>query len=97
MFLKCDLNTYDFKDLNMQFDVILVEPPLEEYQQTIGYSAKLWNWNQVVFLYHWLIVKYQLKMKNSIIQFNMLIAKLFYHIYLISIINNVILLKTTLM
>lgn len=96
MFLKCDLNTYDFKDLNMQFDVILVEPPLEEYQQTSGSSAKLWNWNQVVFLYHWLIVKYQSNMKNSTIQFNVLFAKLFHTIYLLNIINNVILLKTTL-
>lgn len=50
MFLQCDLHTYDLKDLNFQFDVILVEPPLEEYQQTLGSSTKLWNWNQVLFL-----------------------------------------------
>lgn len=32
MFLKYNLSTYNLKNLNVEFDVILVEPPLEEYQ-----------------------------------------------------------------
>jgi len=48
MFLKCDLSTYNLKSLNLKFDVILVEPPLEEYQRTLGVTnTKLWNWKQV--------------------------------------------------
>lgn len=51
MFLKCDLTSFDLKSLNIKFDVILVEPPLEEYQRTLGViNTKLWNWNQVIFL-----------------------------------------------
>jgi mRNA (2'-O-methyladenosine-N6-)-methyltransferase len=51
MFLKCDLSTYNLKSLNIKFDVILVEPPLEEYQRTFGVTnTKLWNWKQVSFL-----------------------------------------------
>lgn len=41
----------------MEFDVILVEPPLEEYRQTLGVTnKKLWNWEKVSFLS--LIIKY---------------------------------------
>ncbi|KAJ8944449.1 hypothetical protein NQ318_002146 [Aromia moschata] len=36
MYLKCDLATYDLKTINCKFDVILIEPPLEEYQRTMG-------------------------------------------------------------
>lgn len=51
MFLKCDLGTYNLKSLNIKFDVILVEPPLEEYQRTLGVTnIKLWNWKQVNIL-----------------------------------------------
>ncbi|CAH1400440.1 unnamed protein product [Nezara viridula] len=51
MFLKCDLETFNIKDLNNKFDVILVEPPLEEYQRTMGVTnIKLWSWDQVMQL-----------------------------------------------
>ncbi|KAF0771529.1 N6-adenosine-methyltransferase non-catalytic subunit [Aphis craccivora] len=51
MFLKCDLSTYNLKSLNIKFDVILIEPPLEEYQRTLGVTnTKLWNWNQIMDL-----------------------------------------------
>ncbi|XP_025208649.1 N6-adenosine-methyltransferase non-catalytic subunit-like [Melanaphis sacchari] len=51
MFLKCNLSTFNLKNLNVEFDVILVEPPLEEYQQTLGITKKdLWNWKQVMDL-----------------------------------------------
>jgi len=68
MFLKCDLSTYNLKSLNIKFDVILVEPPLEEYQRTLGVTnTKLWNWKQVCLLLpindigFGLVVKYLLK------------------------------------
>lgn len=48
MYLKTDLLTYSLKDLNCKFDVILIEPPLEEYQRTCGATnVQLWNWDQV--------------------------------------------------
>ncbi|BES91745.1 MT-A70 [Nesidiocoris tenuis] len=51
MFLKCDLEAYNLKDLNFKFDVILIEPPLEEYQRTVGVTnVKLWSWEQVMDL-----------------------------------------------
>lgn len=48
MFLKCDLQNFNFKDLNNKFDVILVEPPLEEYQRTMGVTnTQFWSWEKV--------------------------------------------------
>ena len=46
--MNCDLDAYDLRDLDSQFDVILIEPPLEEYQRTQGVSYdKYWNWDEV--------------------------------------------------
>ncbi|KAK7111715.1 N(6)-adenosine-methyltransferase non-catalytic subunit METTL14-like [Littorina saxatilis] len=48
MYLKCDLETYDLRDIPVKFDVILVEPPLEEYQRTQGaVFDKYWDWNEI--------------------------------------------------
>jgi mRNA m6A methyltransferase non-catalytic subunit len=48
MYLKCDLHSYDIKNLKNKFDVILVEPPLEEYQRTMGVTnMEFWGWEQV--------------------------------------------------
>ena len=48
MYLKCDLETYDLRDVNCKFDVILVEPPLEEYQRSVGLNReKYWSWDEV--------------------------------------------------
>ena len=30
---RCDLETFDLKQLNCKFDTILIEPPLEEYSR----------------------------------------------------------------
>lgn len=52
MYLKTDLLSYNLKELNGKFDVILIEPPLEEYQRTCGATnVQLWNWDQVSFNY----------------------------------------------
>jgi hypothetical protein len=37
MYLKCDLETFDLKSLDHKFDVILIEPPLEEYARLVYY------------------------------------------------------------
>ncbi|GAB6028497.1 N6-adenosine-methyltransferase subunit mettl14 [Chamberlinius hualienensis] len=51
MYLQCDLDTFDFRELNSKFDVILVEPPLEEYQRTAGVTnMKCWTWDQIMKL-----------------------------------------------
>ncbi|KAJ8977391.1 hypothetical protein NQ317_013295 [Molorchus minor] len=51
MYLKCDLPTYDLKNLNCKFDVILIEPPLEEYQRTMGATnMQFWSWDQIMNL-----------------------------------------------
>lgn len=48
MYLQCDLETYDLRDMQAKFDVILVEPPLEEYQRTQGASFdKYWDWDEI--------------------------------------------------
>lgn len=51
MFLKCDLETFDLKSLKHQFDVILIEPPLEEYARTCGVTnVKFWDWDKIMAL-----------------------------------------------
>ncbi|CAG2066623.1 unnamed protein product [Timema podura] len=51
MYLKTNLQTFDIKELNGKFDVILVEPPLEEYQRTMGVTnMKFWSWDQIMQL-----------------------------------------------
>ncbi|KAG1668004.1 N6-adenosine-methyltransferase non-catalytic subunit [Nymphon striatum] len=51
MYLKCDLMNYNLKDLNCKFDVILIEPPLEEYQRTAGVTnMNFWSWNDIMNL-----------------------------------------------
>lgn len=51
MYLKCDLETFDFRELHCKFDVILVEAPLEEYQRTYGMTnMKFWTWEEIMKL-----------------------------------------------
>lgn len=51
MYLKCDLETFDFRTVKSKFDVILVEPPLEEYQRTCGLAhTKFWSWEEIMRL-----------------------------------------------
>lgn len=51
MYLKCDLATYDLKTINSKFDVILIEPPLEEYQRTMGATnMQFWSWDHIMNL-----------------------------------------------
>lgn len=52
MYLKCDLEAFDFRSLKCKFDAILVEPPLEEYQRTCGVSShtKFWSWEEIMKL-----------------------------------------------
>jgi len=51
MYLKCDLESYDLKQLNCKFDTILIEPPLEEYSRTYGVTnTKFWDWDKIMAL-----------------------------------------------
>lgn len=51
MYLKSDLETFDLKGLNMKFDVILIEPPLEEYARSYGVTnVKFWDWEKIMAL-----------------------------------------------
>ena len=51
MYLKCDLMQYNLRDLNAKFDVILIEPPLEEYQRSCGVtSSRFWAWEEIMKL-----------------------------------------------
>uniref|UniRef100_A0A0K8VGY8 Methyltransferase-like protein 14 n=1 Tax=Bactrocera latifrons TaxID=174628 RepID=A0A0K8VGY8_BACLA len=55
MYLKADLKTLDLKTLGTKFDVILIEPPLEEYARaapsvaTVGGAPRVfWNWEEIL-------------------------------------------------
>ncbi|KAH8269742.1 hypothetical protein KR018_008666 [Drosophila ironensis] len=57
MYLKTDLKTLDVKTLGTKFDVILIEPPLEEYARaapavaTVGGAPRVfWNWDEILNL-----------------------------------------------
>ncbi|EDW28832.1 GL18735 [Drosophila persimilis] len=57
MYLKADLKTLDVKSLGAKFDVILIEPPLEEYARaapavaTVGGAPRVfWNWDEILNL-----------------------------------------------
>jgi hypothetical protein len=48
MYLKSDLKTFNLKDIGCKFDVILIEPPLEEYQRSLGVTnVDFLSWDQV--------------------------------------------------
>ena len=53
MHLKCDLETFDFSTLGSSFDVILVDPPLEEYQRRVSgmsFKQRPWSMTEVMEL-----------------------------------------------
>jgi mRNA (2'-O-methyladenosine-N6-)-methyltransferase len=53
MYLKCDLSSFDLTSLGVKFDVIMIEPPLEEYQRKtsgITYTWKPWDFEEIMNL-----------------------------------------------
>lgn len=56
MYLKTDVKSFDFKKLETKFDVILIEPPLEEYTRGAASVATIpggaprvfWNWDDIL-------------------------------------------------
>ncbi|KAL4240159.1 N6-adenosine-methyltransferase subunit mettl14 [Mactra antiquata] len=47
-YMKCDLESFELSELGCQFDVILLEPPLQEYQRTQGaVFDKYWDWDEI--------------------------------------------------
>ncbi|XP_011369084.1 N6-adenosine-methyltransferase non-catalytic subunit [Pteropus vampyrus] len=49
MYLQADIEAFDIRELTPKFDVILLEPPLEEYYRETGITAneKCWTWDDV--------------------------------------------------
>ncbi|RXN04822.1 N6-adenosine-methyltransferase subunit METTL14 [Labeo rohita] len=52
MYLQADPDTFDLRDLKCKFDVILIEPPLEEYYRESGIIAneRFWTWDDIMKL-----------------------------------------------
>ncbi|KAJ8247410.1 hypothetical protein GJAV_G00246080 [Gymnothorax javanicus] len=52
MYLQADLESFDLRELKCKFDVILLEPPLEEYYRESGIIAneKFWTWDDIMKL-----------------------------------------------
>uniref|UniRef100_A0A336MRK6 N(6)-adenosine-methyltransferase non-catalytic subunit METTL14 n=3 Tax=Culicoides sonorensis TaxID=179676 RepID=A0A336MRK6_CULSO len=54
MYLKTDLKTFDLTSLGTKFDVILIEPPLEEYFRgavvASGAPKNFWSWDEILAL-----------------------------------------------
>lgn len=48
-YLQADLENFDLQDLKCKFDVILLEPPLEEYyrESGISHTERFWTWDDV--------------------------------------------------
>lgn len=48
-YLQADPENFDLRDLKCKFDVILLEPPLEEYYRESGIiaSERFWTWDDV--------------------------------------------------
>ncbi|KAG7256395.1 hypothetical protein CRUP_016921 [Coryphaenoides rupestris] len=49
MYLQADPEHFDLRDLKCKFDVILLEPPLEEYyrESGISHTERFWTWDDV--------------------------------------------------
>uniref|UniRef100_A0AAY5KBG2 N(6)-adenosine-methyltransferase non-catalytic subunit METTL14 n=1 Tax=Esox lucius TaxID=8010 RepID=A0AAY5KBG2_ESOLU len=52
MYLQADPEHFDLRDLKCKFDVILLEPPLEEYyrESGISHTERFWNWDDIMKL-----------------------------------------------
>lgn len=54
MYLKTDLKTFDLTSMGTKFDVILIEPPLEEYFRgavvASGAPKNFWSWDEILAL-----------------------------------------------
>lgn len=48
-YLQADPEHFDLQDLKCKFDVILLEPPLEEYyrESGISHTERFWTWDDV--------------------------------------------------
>uniref|UniRef100_A0A3B3HSC7 N(6)-adenosine-methyltransferase non-catalytic subunit METTL14 n=1 Tax=Oryzias latipes TaxID=8090 RepID=A0A3B3HSC7_ORYLA len=52
MYLQADPEHFDLRELKSQFDVILLEPPLEEYyrESGISHTERFWTWDDIMRL-----------------------------------------------
>lgn len=53
-YLQADPEHFDLRDLKCEFDVILLEPPLEEYyrESGISHTERFWTWDDVCMRIH---------------------------------------------
>lgn len=53
-YLQADPEHFDLRDLKCEFDVILLEPPLEEYyrESGISHTERFWTWDDVCMRVH---------------------------------------------
>ncbi|XP_073232777.1 N(6)-adenosine-methyltransferase non-catalytic subunit METTL14-like [Porites lutea] len=53
MYLDCDLHLFDLDELECKFDVVYIDPPLEEYQRRASgttFNWKPWTWDEIMKL-----------------------------------------------
>ncbi|PIK49806.1 putative methyltransferase-like protein 14-like [Apostichopus japonicus] len=52
MYLKCDFDNFDLAELSTEFDVIYIDPPLEEFRHRPGVVAnqRFWSWEEIMRL-----------------------------------------------
>uniref|UniRef100_A0A3B3YSR7 N(6)-adenosine-methyltransferase non-catalytic subunit METTL14 n=1 Tax=Poecilia mexicana TaxID=48701 RepID=A0A3B3YSR7_9TELE len=52
MYLQADPEHFDLRELKSEFDVILIEPPLEEYyrESGISHTERFWTWDDIMRL-----------------------------------------------
>ncbi|CAG8521578.1 10963_t:CDS:2 [Scutellospora calospora] len=51
-YLKADLRTFDLKSLGIKFDVILIDPPLEEKSPLVaGTNPDYWTYDEIISLF----------------------------------------------
>ena len=82
MYLQTDLKTFDFSSLGMKFDVILLEPPLEEYQRRasgVTFSWSPWEWEEVRMCLHAVCASF----KSFFASVNKRLARVFIMIFIV--------------
>ena len=50
MYLQTDIKSFDLSSLGVKYDVILIDPPLEEYHRKasgVNFGWEPWDWEEV--------------------------------------------------
>ena len=52
-YLQCDMENFSLTELNCEFDSIIIDPPLEEYQRRcpgLMFNWRPWHWDEIIRL-----------------------------------------------